>query len=128
MEERMHRVLLALAFTVVGWSAGAQSPENFKVDTAADLVALCSAEPTSADYSAAIHFCHGFGSGAYHYYAIEAEADPARKFICQPEPHPTRTEVINGFLAWMKKNPQYLNSEAVDVVFRYLGETYPCKE
>jgi hypothetical protein len=126
MEVRMRRMLMALVLSVVGWHAAAQSPEEFKIETARDLVSLCAAEPTAPNYVAAIHFCHGFGAGAYHYYAILAEAEPGRKFVCVPQPGPTRTEAINGFVAWMKKNPQYLTGEAVDALFRYLGETYPC--
>ncbi len=105
----------------------AQTPEDFDVDSAEDLVMLCGAKPDSPNYMAAIHFCHGFGTGAYHYYLVQAAADPSKKFICLPDPAPTRTEALNSFVSWMGDNPQYHNDEAVDALFRYLGETYPCK-
>ncbi|MBK8907368.1 MAG: hypothetical protein IPM60_05550 [Rhodospirillales bacterium] len=122
------RLLLAaaLGMMLLTLDAEAASPENFTVDTAEDLVALCSADPSNPNYVAAIHFCHGFGSGGYHYYKIEALANPEREFVCFKEPFPTRTAVIENFVKWAKKHPQYMENEAMDVLFRYLAETYPC--
>lgn len=122
----MRLLIAALGMLLLALDADAASPDNFTVDTARDLVALCDTEPSSPDYVAAIHFCHGYGSGAYHYYKIEALANPAREFVCFKEPYPTRTAVIEDFVAWAKQHPQYMDSEALDVLFRYLGETYPC--
>jgi hypothetical protein len=105
----------------------AQTIEDFHVDSAEDLVMLCGAKPDSPNYVAAIHFCHGFGTGAYDYYLVQAAADPSKKFICPPDPAPTRNEALDGFVSWMGTHPQYENASAVDTLFRYLGETYPCK-
>ena len=123
------RVATVIFITLVAFSSGlfAQTPEDFDVDSAEDLVMLCGAKPDSPDYVAAIHFCHGFGTGAFHFYLVQAAADPSKKFICPPNPAPTRTEALDGFVSWMGSNPQYQNDEAVDALFRYLGETYPCK-
>ncbi|MCW5700063.1 MAG: hypothetical protein KIT00_09495 [Rhodospirillales bacterium] len=123
----MRVIFTALAVLLISWSAKAEKPEHFIVDTAEDLAQLCSAKPESETYAAAIHFCHGFASGAYHYYKVEALSNPAKEFICFKEPMPTRTSVLNDFVGWLHENPQYKSNEAVDVLFRYLGETYPCK-
>ena len=106
--------------------AMAQMPENYVIDTAADLVALCGADPSHAEYTAAIHFCHGYGHGAVQYHLITAAALPERDFFCLPDPAPTRAEGWAGFLEWIEANPQYLDVEALNAVFRYLAITYPC--
>ena len=106
--------------------AAAQLPENYVIDTAADLVALCSVEPSNAEFVAAIHFCHGYGHGAVQYHLITAAALPERDFFCLPDPGPTREQAWSGFLEWMDANPQYLEVEALNAMFRYLAATYPC--
>lgn len=118
-------IVAVLAFSGAGM---AQTADDFKVENTADFVDLCSADPNHPLYVAAIHFCHGFGSGAYHYYEAEAVARPDAKFVCFPTPGPTRSQVIDNFVAWVKARPQYLTSPAVDTIFRYLGETYPCRK
>ena len=104
----------------------AQTAENFIIDTTADLVALCSVEPGTDAYTAAIHFCHGYGHGAIQYYLIQLQAHPEAQIFCATEPIPTRDEAWAGFLAWMGENEDMLGGEALDAVFMYLAETYPC--
>jgi hypothetical protein len=31
-------------------------------------------------------------------------------------------------VAWTKKNPQYMKDGAIDTLFRYAAETFPCKK
>ena len=106
--------------------AAAQMPENYVIDTAADLVAICGVDASHADYVAAIHFCHGYGHGAIQYHLIAAEAMPERSFFCIPDPAPTRAEAWADFLSWMDANPAYLEVEALNAMFQYLAVTYPC--
>jgi Rap1a immunity proteins len=120
-------IMVVLGLVMLGGSVMAQTPDSFVIDTAGELAVLCSVKPGSPNYTAAIHFCHGYGHGAFHYYKIESLAKGGSKFICFSNPAPTRVEAWNGFLKWLKKNPKYNDGEAVDVLFRYLGETYPCK-
>lgn len=107
--------------------AHAASADNFMVRNAGDLVALCETPATDKDYVAAIHFCHGFASGAYQYYQAVAQAEPARRFVCPPDRPPSRNQVIAGFLAWVKGKAGVATMSAADALFRYLGETYPCR-
>ena len=119
-------VLILVGLVMLSGSVFAQTPDDFIVDSAQDLLVLCSADPTSPTYTAAIHFCHGFASGAYRHYKVHAAADPSHEFICLPNPPPTRTAAINDFIAWMKENPQHMDGLAIDAIFRYLAEKYPC--
>ena len=122
----MRKALLLVAALAAG-PASAAGIENFSVRTAADLVALCSADPASDTYVAAIHFCQGFGVGAYQYYLAQTAEDPSSQYVCLPNPPPTRNEAMAAFVAWANAHPEYMDNSPVDAIFRYLGETYPCK-
>jgi len=120
-------VMLGLAWT---WDlpSVAATPDQFKARTTADLVGLCSAEPSDENYVAAIHFCHGFATGAYQYYLSLAAASEANRFVCPPEPPPSRTEAIAGFVTWARQNALAMAEPPVESMFRYLAEHYPCNE
>jgi len=109
-----------------GAPASAVEPDKFLVRTTADLVALCAADPNQENYVAALHFCHGFASGAYQFYSTIAAAIPNERFVCPPNPPPTRTAAINEFVAWTKQNPNFDSAPPVDSMFRFLGTRYPC--
>ncbi len=118
------RIAGACVFTAL--SAQAATEDNFRVKTTSDYLALCSAEPGSDDYVAAIHFCQGFASGAYQYYLALALHEPAERFVCLPTPAPSRNTVKAGFIAWTQANPDALDQPPVASLFRYLAQTYPC--
>ena len=124
-----HRLLGSIglaAALIAGSPANALDANNFRLNSTGDLVALCSADPSAHDYVAAIHFCHGFAAGAYQYYSMLAGAVPEARYVCVPDPPPTRSEAIAGFIDWAKRNPRYTSDKAVDSIFRYLSERYPC--
>jgi hypothetical protein len=107
--------------------AGAVSVDDFRVRTAQDLLDLCSVGPDDPHAVEAIHFCHGFASGAWNYYeAVHTGPEAEPNFVCLPEPPPTRAEAIAAFVAWAQTNPAYMKEAAVDVLFRYLAQKWPC--
>jgi hypothetical protein len=118
--------IAALAAIPLAMSARAATTENFMVRTTADYVALCESTQGSENYVAAIHFCQGFASGAYQYYLALAQHQPSSRFVCAPDPAPSRNEVIANFLTWARAHQERLAEPAVESLFRYLGETYPC--
>jgi hypothetical protein len=102
--------------------------ENFDVTTTSDLVALCGAAPDDASYIGAINFCRGFGVGAYHYYLALAASSPEARYVCFPDPPPSRDTVRAAFVAWAGAHPEEMGKAPVDSLFRYLAEAYPCSE
>ncbi len=98
------------------------------IRTTADLVALCETQPNQDNYVAAIHFCEGFASGAYQYYLALAQNSPSARYVCPPEPPPSRDQAIAGFVAWARADGNAMSQPAVDSLFRYLGSTYPCSD
>lgn len=120
------RIAVLAATAVFAASVHAAPLDYYKAHTAAELVKLCSAPASEADHATAIAFCHGILAGAYGFYVSATPA--ADRYICAPEPAPTRSQVANGFVAWAKKNPQYMKDGAIDTLFRYAAETFPCKK
>lgn len=124
----MRKALFALvACAALGTNAQAATEEDFDVDSAEDLVMLCSVAPGDPVAAEALNFCYGFVSGAYHYYAKMAKANPAHKFVCMPDPPPTRSQAVKSFVVWTTTKPGIENADAVDAMFQFLGETYPCR-
>ena len=51
-------------------------------------------------YASAIHFCHGFVSGAWQYHNSEESGPKGHRLVCPPDPPPTRNDAIAMFVAW----------------------------
>jgi hypothetical protein len=121
----MRTLFAALSFALTS-SVFAAGPPHFQVRDTADYVKLCTTPQSDENYTSAIAFCHGFGVGAYRYY-LESTG-PADRFVCPPDPAPTRAEVISGFVTWARTRPDMMKQPAVDSIFRYLGGMWPCKK
>ncbi|MGH7186892.1 MAG: Rap1a/Tai family immunity protein [Pseudomonadota bacterium] len=121
------RFTVAALLGLIGLGAAAAEPDNFRVRTTEDLVSLCGAEPGSETYVAAIHFCHGFAVGAYRYYEAIAAASLEDRYVCPPEQPPSRSAVIAEFIGWARQHTEHLAAPAVDSMFRFLGERFPCQ-
>ena len=108
--------------------AGDLSVEDFEVKTTRDLIDLCSAAPDDPLYPKAIHFCHGYLLGAYHYYAASTAGPNAAPIVCPPENRPSRNETVQKFVEWAEARPQYWNELPVETEFRFLTEIWPCTQ
>jgi hypothetical protein len=116
---------LATAGLALALASPAMAQDHFRLHTASELARVCA--PAASDKDAATHlaFCHGVLAGAYGYFQSSTPA--ADRFVCPPTPSVTRAQVANGFVAWLKARPQYNNDGAIDALFRYAAEAYPCK-
>jgi hypothetical protein len=121
-------ICFVLAIFLVGPSmAGEVGVEDFQVNTTKDLIDLCTAPSEEPLASQAIHFCHGYLVGAYHYYAASVAGPNGVSLVCPPEPRPSRNDTIARFVAWVKDHPQYWNELPVETEFRFLTEIWPCE-
>jgi len=123
-------ILVSLLFSMVGTVPAFAAPVtdgDFEVKTAQNLLNLCMVPVEDPRYREALHFCHGYQVGAYHYYLATLAGPNAKSLVCPPTPPPTRNDVISGFIAWARAHPQYLGEAPVETEFRYLTETWPCK-
>jgi len=56
---------LLLAGLLCPLAVGALEPQQFKIRTANELVDICAVGADDPKVTAAIHFCHGYGIGAW---------------------------------------------------------------
>jgi hypothetical protein len=126
--DAMYRMLFLLVVAGLLWAVGSEAVtrDNFLVRNTQDFIEICSVPDNDPLRDAAIGFCHGYGVGAVHYYLAAYSGPEAKKFVCLPDPPPSRSEGVQMFLAWARENPQYLNEPAVETIFRWLGKKWPC--
>jgi hypothetical protein len=123
-----HLVVLLLGFVLLCPAvAGAVTDEDFRVKDTQSLLNLCTATADDPRHGEAIHFCHGYLVGAFHYYMVTHVALDNKPLFCMPDPAPSRNHTIGRFVDWAKAHPQYLNEVPVETEFRFLTETWPCK-
>ena len=119
-------ILLLSALFLVPGLAGAVSERDFEVQTTENLINLCTAAPDDPLYGQAVNFCHGFLVGAYKYHEATHSGPEAVKWICIPDPPPSRNDAIAMFIEWVKAHPEYWKEPPVETEFRFLKETWPC--
>ena len=120
----MRLALLAAAATLTA-TAHAVPPDQYRIRNAGELVKVCSVPASDPEHATALAFCHGVLAGAYGYY--DAATQPADRFVCLPDPSPKRSQVASDFVAWANARPQLMSEGAIDTLFRFAGEKFPCR-
>lgn len=120
--------LLLFALFVTGAAKANVTDEDFVAQKTQNFLNLCTASPQDPHYREAIHFCHGYLVGAYHYHQAQTADQQGAKLFCPPEPKPSRNETIAMFISWAQTHPQYMNEAPVETEFRFLTEKWPCKK
>lgn len=123
---RILRSLLPVLAVPVSGAAGAVDASHFEVKSAADLIAVCTTPATDPNYTAAVHFCHGYVVGAYHYYESLVTAPMYQPLFCPDDKQQPRDQFIKEFVAWAKAHPQYNKDLAVHLLFKYMIDRWPC--
>ncbi|WAK03848.1 Rap1a/Tai family immunity protein [Methylobacter sp. YRD-M1] len=118
---------LLFALFVAGVAKADVTNEDFVAQKTQNLINLCTASPQDPHYRDAIHFCHGYLVGAFHYYQAATADKRELKIFCAPEPKPSRNEAIDMFVSWAQRHPEYMNEMPVETEFRFLSEKWPCK-
>lgn len=122
-------IALAGGLAVLPQAARADfTTEDFHIRSAQDLVDLCSVETDDSLYTAAIHFCHGFITGAWQFHQAQANGPEGKRFVCPPDPPPTRDQAVAMFVAWSGTHPDRMAEPAVEAFFRFLAGKYPCPD
>jgi hypothetical protein len=119
-------LLVLIVFLLPGYAA-AVTEKDFEANTAKQLIRLCSVSPDDPLYHQAINFCHGYFEGAYQYYEAMSSGPKGIKFVCVPDPLPSRNYAIGKFIEWAQSNPQHMEERPVEAEFRFLMETWPCE-
>ena len=124
--QRIFRSLISIGTLAVSGGAVAVDASHFEVKNAGDLVAVCTTPPSDPNYAAAVHFCHGYVVGAYHYYESLVTAPMYQPLFCPDDKQQPRDQFIKDFVTWAKAHPQYNKDLAVHVLFKYMIDRWPC--
>ena len=117
-------VLTVLAAAGSPLLARAAEPINLNAKTAGALADLCAANPREPGADAKINYCHGFAQGAVD---VALRQAGEKKPFCFPNPAPRRSQTLNEFVGWVRSMPEHRSMGAVDGLFRFLGDRFPCK-
>lgn len=130
MMKRCRAAICLLLFLAALPAAGraAVTEDMFQMRDTSDLVGLCSAGQGDPLYVAAIHFCQGFGSGAY---GVASEYEGARsqaRMFCPPgaDRRPSRDAAVAEFVQWANARPDAMRLPVTDGLLRFLSERFPC--
>jgi Rap1a immunity proteins len=116
--------LFAAGLLALPFSAQAAEPINLRANTAGELAELCGANPREAGADAKINYCHGFAQGAVD---VELRRAGDKKPFCFPNPAPRRSVTLTEFTNWVRAMPDHRSLNAIDGLFRFLAERFPCK-
>ncbi len=120
-----------LALLAGGASAQPLTPEGYQnapVWSGTDLAGLCAAKADGAMGTAAINLCHGYARGSVAAYTqIEAASRRKLKLFCLPaDAGNSASAILAGFPAWVGADAARGKDHAVDALFGYLREKFPC--
>ena len=114
---------VAVVGAVLTPAAHAQRATNLHAKTAGELADLCAASPRGGLGDAQVNYCHGFAQGAI---SVELRHSEGNKPFCFPSPAPSRTATMNEFVSWVRAQPERRTPPAIDGLFQFLGQRYPC--
>lgn len=109
-------------------ASAAVTQSQFPPRTVRDLIAICAPAQEDPMMTAAINYCHGFAQGAVAVEEAHEDHRDARKLFCLPSPRPAEGSEITKFISWANVLPSRLDEPAIDGIFIYLAETYPCPQ
>jgi hypothetical protein len=98
---------------------------DFQLDTAADLIDICTLDAAHPHYPAAHSFCLGYFAGGQHYHRAVTRGPGLPPIAC-PDPGVTRDEAVDVFVVYMRANPQFLQEPPMEAVFRAAAAKWPC--
>jgi hypothetical protein len=99
------------------------APDGARAISTQELAAVCGDQSSPQPQI----YCEVYGQGVYDSYLVTRHPKSAPAFICVVQPAPSRREVMNQFIDWVKQNPGYNTSPAADTLLRFLAVRFPCE-
>lgn len=99
--------------------------DDFQVETAQDLLDICTLDQSHPSHWAAWAFCYGyFQGGADFHHALSS--GPNFQPIACPTGDATVRDAVDAFVAYARAHPESLSERPMDVAFRAVSEKWPC--
>ena len=99
--------------------------DDFQVETAQDLFDICTLDPSHASYWAAEAFCYGYFQGGADFHEAMSSVPQFQPVAC-PTDEVTVRAAVGAFVEYARAHPDDLSARPMDVVFRAVGERWPC--
>lgn len=114
-----------MAAGAVPAASAAVTDSMFPPRSVRDLIALCAPAQNDPRLTGAINYCHGYAEGAV---VVEKAHTSMRgqKLFCLPETPPDSGEALGEFITWANAEPGRLDEPAIDGMFLFLAEKFPC--
>jgi hypothetical protein len=116
-----------LAASAPSFASAAVTEDSFKLRSTADLVDLCSASSSDPLYTAAVHFCVGFGVGVYRTLE-EHQAALEHRWFCPSGEMPTRAQAMADFVTWARAAPDQMAAQPTDSILAFVIQRNPCPQ
>jgi len=120
-------IILSFGTGLFSASLLAQEADAFAIDTAGDLIEVCTFDNSHANHQTATAFCYGFFEGAAHYDNALEQSPLHATLLCEPQDL-TRQQAVTVVVEYLAANPQYNSEPAIDGAFRALIAEWPCPE
>lgn len=120
-------IILSFGTGLFSASLLAQEADAFAIDTAGDLIEVCTFDNSHANHQTATAFCYGFFEGAAHYDNALEQSPLHATLLCEPQDL-TRQQAVAVVVEYLAANPQYNSEPAIDGAFRALIAEWPCPE
>ncbi len=101
------------------------SVDDFQLNSAKELLEICTLESAHPDFQTAIGFCYGFISGGGHFHDALSNGPEFDRMVCTPK-GVTHDQVVKVFTTYTEDNPKFLEEPAMDVLFRAAVAEWPC--
>jgi hypothetical protein len=99
--------------------------DDFEVNSAQDLLDICTLDPDAASYWEAQAYCFGYFRGGADFHRALA-AGPGFEPIACPEPGVTIRDAVAAFVDYARAHPEQLSEPPMDVAFHAVSERWPC--
>jgi Rap1a immunity proteins len=99
--------------------------EDFQVETAQDLLDICTLDQSHPSYWEAKAFCYGYFQGGVDFHHALSSGPNFQPIAC-PTDEATVRDAVAAFVAYARANPEDLSERPMDVVFRAVSEKWPC--
>lgn len=70
--------------------------------------------------------CQIYGQAVYDTYLATRNPKSAPSKICVKQPAPTRIQVVEEYIAWVKTNPANGPKPAAETMLRFMEGVFPC--
>ncbi len=119
----MKKIKLFIASALICSGAAYAAPETLRAISTQELAGVCGDQSSPQPHI----YCDVYGQGVYDAYLVTRHPKEAPNSVCVIQPAPSRREVMNQFMDWVKQNSTYNAAPAADTLLRFLAMRFPCE-